>query len=189
MSEETEFVSEHHPAPNDERHQQEYSLMQKIKNDLGDAIIDDGTYVHLQPRRLFIQVRPDRLRDVIKYMQETHDMWQFSTLSGRDLGDDLQAVYHFFLTETKVGISFRVNVPRSKPEYSSITDLVPAAEYVENELRELFGVITAGHPYVRRVELPENWPKNEYPMRKDWADPRGLMERSKTLGAKAVEDL
>ncbi|TFG29161.1 NADH-quinone oxidoreductase subunit C [Candidatus Thorarchaeota archaeon] len=189
MSGSNEIISEHHEAPRDGGYEKEYALFDEILSDLGDDIVKEGSYVHKQKRRVFIQVKPETLREVIIYMQNTYDMWQFSTLSGRDLGDDLQAVYHFFLTDKKIGISFRVNVPRSNPEYPSITDIVPAAEFVENELRELYGVVPLGHPNVRRIELPENWPKDEYPMRKDWADPRGLMTRSKTLGAKPLEEL
>jgi len=189
MSRSDEIMSEHHEAPRDESHKNEYAIFDTILSDLGDAVIPQDSYVHKQPRRVFIQIKPDRIEEIIIYMQENHDMWQFSTLSGRDLEDDLQAVYHFFLNDKKIAISFRVNVPRSKPEYPSVTHLVPAAEYVENELRELYGVIPVGHPNVRRVELPENWPKDEYPLRKDWADPRGLMKRSKTTGAKPKEDL
>lgn len=189
MSKPEEVISEYHAAPRDGGYEKEYALLERIFTDLGSAVIRQGSYVHKQPRRIFIQIIPERLREVIKYMQKTHDMWQFSTLSGRDLGDELQAIYHFFLTYEKIGISFRVNVPRLKPEYPSITDLVPAAEFVENEIRELFGIIPVDHPKVRRVELPENWPKDEFPMRKDWADPRGLMTRSRTLGAKPQEEL
>ncbi|TFG31473.1 NADH-quinone oxidoreductase subunit C [Candidatus Thorarchaeota archaeon] len=189
MSRTDEIISEHHEAPRESGYEKEYALLDRVLTDLSDAIIEEGSYVHKQQRRVFIQVNPEHLREVITYMQDTHDMWQFSTLSGRDLGDDLQAVYHFFLTDKKIGISFRVNVPRLNPEYPSITDIVPAAEFVENELRELFGIVPLGHPNVRRVELPENWPKDEHPMRKDWADPRGLMTRSKTIGAKPPEEL
>ena len=189
MSRPTEPVSEHHEAPTEGSHNEEYELLQRIISDLGDDIITEGTYVHKQPRRLFIQTKPESLRDVVLYMKDTHDMWQFSTLSGRDLGDDLQAVYHFFLNETKIAITIRVNVPRARPEYPSITDIYPAAEFVENELRELYGIIPLNHPNVRRVELPENWPRDEFPLRKDWTDPRGLMTRSKTTGPKQVEEM
>ena len=189
MSRSEESISEHHEAPRDDCYRDEYKLLDTILSDISDAVIAQDSYVHKQPRRVFVQVVPEKLEEVILYMQDKHKMWQFSTLSGRDLGDDLQAVYHFFLTDERISISFRVNVPRSKPEYPSITHLIPGAEFVENELRELFGVVPVGHPKVRRVELPENWPKDEFPLRKDWTDPRGLLTRSKTTGAKPQEEL
>ncbi len=181
----TENVSEFRPAP-EEGHELEYSILKQIRADMSDAVIEEGTYVHIQPRRIFIQVHPEKLREFVKYMQEKHNMWQFSTLSGRDLGSDLQANYHFFLNDKKIAVTIRINVPRTKPEYQSITDIVPGAEFVENELREMFGLVPAGHPNPRRCELPENWPSSEFPLRKDWEDPRGLMKRSKTTGPKEV---
>jgi Ni,Fe-hydrogenase III component G len=179
---------EHHSALR-EGHEDEYALLEEILRSLSDAVIENECYVHKQPRRVFIQVKPQAIRDVIQYMQEKYDLWQFSTLSGRDLGEDLQACYHFFINEKKIGVTFRLNVPRSKPEYPSITDLVPAAEFVENEIRELLGIVPIGHPNPRRCELPENWPADEFPLRKDWQDPRNLVNRSKTIDAKSMEEL
>jgi membrane-bound hydrogenase subunit beta len=184
---ETEYV-EHYPAPR-EGHEAEYALLDYLLKDLADYVLPDDSYVHKQPRRVFVQVKPDHIRDVVQYMQEKYDMWQMSTLSGRDLGDDLQACYHFFLNDKKIAITFRLNVPREKPEYPSITDIIPAAEFIENELREFFGIVAVGHPNPRRIELPENWPADEYPLRKDWTDPRGLMKRSQTTGPKSKEEL
>ncbi len=182
-------VTERRPAERDELHKKEYELLDTILQDMADAVVAEECYVHVQPRRVFVRVHPDRLRDFIRYMQREHDMWQVSTLSGRDLGEELQANYHFFLNDKKIAITIKVSVPRDKPEYPSITDLVPGVDFVENEIREMFGIVPVGHPNPRRCELPENWPGEEYPLRKDWADPRGLMKRSKTTGPKPKEEL
>ena len=178
-----EKITEHHPAPR-EGHEAEYELLEEMIGDLKDAIIEEDTYVHKQPRRIFVQVHPEKIRNVIQHMLDKYDMWQFITVSGRDLGDDLQACYHFVMNDRKITITFRLNVSRNKPEHPTISDLVPAAEFIENEVRELFGIVQIGHPNVRRIELPEDWPANEYPMRKDWEDPRGLMKKSRTTGPK-----
>lgn len=169
---------EHHPADRD-GHEKEYELFDEIMNDNPDAVIEEGSYVHKQPRRVFVQVKKDKFRDFAKYLKEDQGVWQCSTLSGRDLGDDLQACYHFFLNDRNISLTVRVNVPRDKPEYPSIVDLYPAFEYVENELREMFGVIPVGLERKHRVELPEDWPEDEHPLRKDWDDPRGVRERIK----------
>ncbi len=184
-----EVESEVRPAPKEEKYREEYALLEDVLREVPDLVIKDDCYVHKQPRRIFIRVHADKIREFVIHMLEKHDMWQFSTLSGRDLGDELQANYHFFLNDRKIAITIKVNVPRDKPEYPSIVDLVPAVEFVENELREMYGVMPTGALQYRRVELPENWPKGEYPLRKDWEDPRGLMERSKTTGAKPKEEL
>jgi Ni,Fe-hydrogenase III component G len=183
-----EEISEFHPADK-EGHEKEYTLFEQLTSQMTDLIIDEGTYVHKQPRRIFISLRPGKLRDVVQFMQNNYDMWQFSTMTGRDLGDDLQVNYHFFLNDAKIAITFRLNIPRSKPEYDSITDLVPAAEFIENEVNDLLGIVPQGHPKPRRMELPEDWPEGQYPLRKDWSDPEDLMEQSKTTGPKPKEEL
>ncbi len=189
MSDTQEIESEMRPAPREDLYSEEYAILDDIITNLSDIVIPDDSYVHKQPRRIFVQIKAEKIRDFIHYMIEKHDMWQFSTLSGRDLEDDLQANYHFFIHPKKIAITIRLNVPRGNPEYSSICDMVPGVEFVENELREMYGIRVIGHPNVRRVELPENWPEGEYPLRKDWDDPRGLLQRSKTLGPKPKEEL
>ena len=183
-----EKVSEYHPAPR-EGHEKEYELFDQLMLRLSDLVIKDGSYVHYQPRRIFIHVRPSKIKDVVQQMLTEYDLWQFSTITGRDIGDNLQVLFHFFMNKLRIAITFRIILPRNKPEYSSITDIVPAAEFVENEIYELFGIVPLGHPNPRRMILPENWPKDEYPMRKDWSDPRGLMEQSRTTGPKFKEEL
>lgn len=189
MSDSKSTESEMRPAPRGELHSEEYTILDDIFASCEDIVIKEDSYVHQQPRRIFVQIKAEKLREFIQFMLDKYDMWQISTLSGRDLGDDLQANYHFVIHSKKIAITIRLNVPRNNPEYDSICDLVPGVEFVENELREMYGIRTRGHPNVRRVELPENWPEGEYPLRKDWEDPRGLLARSKTLGPKPKEDL
>lgn len=189
MSEENVLESEIRPAPKEAPYLEEYALLEEIMSNQADIVISEGCYVHKQPRRIFVQIQAERIRDFVQYMMDKYGLWQFSTLSGRDLGDELQANYHFFLTDRKIAITIKLNVPRNNPEYPSICEIVPAVEFIENELREMYGIRPMGHPNVRRVELPENWPEGEYPLRKDWEDPRGLLQRSKTLGPKPKEEL
>ncbi|RLI62527.1 MAG: hydrogenase large subunit, partial [Candidatus Asgardarchaeum californiense] len=55
---------------------------------------------------------------------------------------------------------------RAIPKISSITDIYPVADFYEREIMDLFGVEFEGHPKPRRFILPDNWPKNVYPLRK-----------------------
>ncbi|MGV9169349.1 MAG: NADH-quinone oxidoreductase subunit C [Promethearchaeia archaeon] len=173
-----EEQGEHHPADR-EGHEREYKILETVINDNPEATIEEDSYVHKQPRRIFLQVKKDKFRKFAKYLKKELNVWQCSTVSGRDLGDNLQACYHFFLRNKRIALTVRVNVPRSNPEYPSITDLFPGFEYVENELREMYGIIPVDLKKKHRVELPEDWPEDEHPLRKDWDDPRGVMERAK----------
>ena len=51
----------------------------------------------------------------------------------------------------------------------SISDVVPAANWAEREIRDLVGIEPVGHPYPKRLVLPDGWPDGVHPLRKDFA--------------------
>lgn len=52
--------------------------------------------------------------------------------------------------------------------FASIAPVVPAANWAEREVHDLFGFHPVGHPDPRRLLLPEGWPAGKHPMRKDF---------------------
>ena len=56
--------------------------------------------------------------------------------------------------------------PLAGERFSSLAVKLPAAEWPEREIRDLFGLEPAAHPDPSRLVLPEGWPEGLYPMRK-----------------------
>jgi membrane-bound hydrogenase subunit beta len=59
-------------------------------------------------------------------------------------------------------------VPKANPVIKTVTDVFPAATLYERELMDLLGAKVDGLPAGRRYPLPEDWPVDQFPLRKDW---------------------
>ena len=65
-------------------------------------------------------------------------------------------------------------VPGDAPGYPSLSRTVPAAQWLERELRDLLGVEPEGHPDPRPLIAHAGWPAHCHPLRRDFAPPAGM---------------
>jgi NADH-quinone oxidoreductase subunit C len=77
-----------------------------------------------------------------------------------------EIVYHLLSIAKKERIRLKVCLPSSSPAVESVTPVWPGANYFEREVYDLFGVRFIGHPYLRRIQMPEDW--EGHPLRKDY---------------------
>jgi NADH-quinone oxidoreductase subunit C len=77
-----------------------------------------------------------------------------------------EVVYHLLSISKKERVRLKVHLNSSSTSIDSITSLWPGANFFEREVYDLFGVRFAGHPYLRRIMMPEDW--EGHPLRKDY---------------------
>ena len=77
-----------------------------------------------------------------------------------------EVVYHLLSIPKKQRVRLKVQLNSSSPSVDSITPVWPGANFFEREVFDLFGVRFAGHPYLRRIMMPEDW--EGHPLRKDY---------------------
>lgn len=79
-------------------------------------------------------------------------------------------VYHLLSTRSAQRLALKVPAPGGdSPSVPSLTGLWSGANWPEREVYDLMGIKFDGHPDLRRILLPHNWPN--HPLRKDV--PRG----------------
>lgn len=88
-----------------------------------------------------------------------------AALTGIDAGANIRLLYHLRADNSVVTIE--TEIPKENAKIESITNLIPAANFNEREVTDLFGVTFEGHPSPGRLVLPDRWPDNIYPLRKD----------------------
>ncbi|EDM24561.1 NADH-quinone oxidoreductase subunit C [Caminibacter mediatlanticus] len=74
--------------------------------------------------------------------------------------------------DEKCFITIKTLIPETDPTYPSVTTKVPAAVWYEREAYDMFGLVAEGLPDKRRLVLPDDWPENIHPLRKDAMDYR-----------------
>ena len=56
---------------------------------------------------------------------------------------------------------------KPKLEVESLAGIIKGTEWIEREINELLGVTFKNHPNMIHLILPEDWPKGNYPLRRD----------------------
>ena len=77
-----------------------------------------------------------------------------------------EVIYQLLSISKKERLRLKVRLGSDSPSVESVTSVWRGANYFEREVFDLFGVRFTGHPYLRRLLMPEDW--EGYPLRKDY---------------------
>ena len=77
-----------------------------------------------------------------------------------------EVVYELLSIPKKERVRLKVRLDNDSPALESVTSVWPSANYFEREVFDLFGIRFVGHPYLRRIQMPEDW--EGHPLRKDY---------------------
>lgn len=127
----------------------------------------DGKCNIARERRIFAEVPAERFADVIGYAANDLKFGLLCTITGLDLGEDLQFIYHI-ADSNGIVLNLKLSVKKSDPVIRTVTGLFNGAMFYERELESMFGAKVEGLPEGRRYPLPDGWPDGQYPLRKDW---------------------
>ncbi|MCX6642968.1 MAG: NADH-quinone oxidoreductase subunit C, partial [Candidatus Bathyarchaeota archaeon] len=139
-----------------------------ILDGLTDTIGKDNVYdvKTPKPRKAYIRINVEKLRDAVTYLKEKQGFYHLAAITGMDLGDEREIVYH--LNKPGLLISLKVRVAGNNPIVPSITGIINGATLYEREVHDIVGVIPEGHTNLKRVHLPEDWPEGIFPLLKKW---------------------
>ncbi|MCD6264089.1 hypothetical protein CW700_04700 [Candidatus Bathyarchaeota archaeon] len=115
-------------------------------------------------RRVFINIRAEALRKAVEALKRKYPALRFMTISTVDCGLHFEFLHHFHVDG--VVITLRSVKPKEENLLESIADIVPAANFIEREIAELFGIKVMNHPKMRSLILTEDWAEDKRPLRK-----------------------
>jgi len=138
------------------------SAINDIKSKFGEKI----EVFERSKRRTYINVyQKDIAVDIVELLFKELGA-RLSTISAVDLRGGIELLYHMTCDKEGLTISVRTTARKPAPKIESITGFIEGADWIEREIHELFGVLFIGHPNLKGLLLPDDWPEGEYPLRK-----------------------
>ena len=142
-------------------------VIDKLYKTFGNDIlkVDTGSDI------LTFTVASPMIHEVIRFLKEDENMnFDFLTdLCGihyPDRGLPLGVVYHLHNLKENRRIRIKTFVTMNDPNISSVTDLFSAANWMERETYDFYGIIFEGHPNLIRILNVEYM--DYFPMRKEY---------------------
>jgi NADH-quinone oxidoreductase subunit C len=116
-------------------------------------------------------IRSGRLRSVSEFLRDTPglDFKYLSDVTAVDLYPNeprFEVVYHLLELATFRRLRLKVRLPGDDPRVDSVVPIWPGANAFERETFDLLGIRFEGHPFLRRLLMPEDW--EGHPLRKDY---------------------
>jgi NADH-quinone oxidoreductase subunit C len=139
-----------------------------LRGRFGDAVLrgevqaGDETVVFVAPSRVF---------DVLKWLHDdpaqAFDLLKDVTAVDYGGGRPLQVVYELWSISRARQLRVKAELPLDALEVASAVPIWKAADWLEREVYDMFGILFSGHPDLRRILMPENYAEG-HPLRKDF---------------------
>ena len=139
------------------------AIIQKINVEIKDKVQEVSLAA---PLRINVKVAREQLLAVLKYLKDQLGFTHLATITGLDLGESFEVLYH--MASSLATVNVRILTPRSDPKIPSVCSVIPGAILYERELQDMFGLVVENIPDPRPLLLADDWPSGEYPLRKDW---------------------
>jgi NADH-quinone oxidoreductase subunit C len=129
-----------------------------------------------------VHVDRERAHDVLAWLkdapgQEFNYLTDITAVEYRDSERPLQVVWQLRSLGRKADLRVKVELDQAGPlEVRSVWDLWRGADWLEREVYDMFGIVFAGHPDLRRILMWETYAEG-YPLRKNFPL-RGHFSRS-----------
>ncbi|MBM4193608.1 MAG: NADH-quinone oxidoreductase subunit C [Gemmatimonadetes bacterium] len=132
-----------------------------------------------------VTVRAALVHDVIQWLHDdAGESYEYlsdvTAVEHRELARPIEVVWHLRSLRFRRFIRVKVELPKGTAlSVPSVWDIYKAADWLERECYDMFGIEFVGHPDLRRILLWEQY-REGFPLRKDFPL-RGRLSRSEQL--------
>ena len=143
----------------------ESDLSKNLKGHFGDQISECSTYLGQN----FLVAKPDAVVPILEFLKLEEDFDYLVDLTAvdypkREARFDVVYIVYSFVKNERLRVKTMV-ADGARP--ATVTGVHLAANWLEREVFDMFGIEFEGHPDMRRILLPEEW--EGYPLRKEYS--------------------
>jgi NADH-quinone oxidoreductase subunit C len=142
-------------------------LVSKLKERFPESILDVSSF----RGEITLHLRAGDILPVCRFLHDDPDLsFDYLTdLCGVDHYPQeprFQVVYHLCAMKSRSRLRVKVSLPDGAPRIASVVSVWKAANWLEREAFDMFGITFVDHPDLRRILLTPDW--EGHPMRKDY---------------------
>jgi len=115
---------------------------------------------------LGLEVEGENLVAVCRFLRDQLSFDLLACISGVDMLDHLETVYHLRSTTRGQLLQLKVRIDHEKPEVDSVVSVWQTANWLERETYDMYGIRFTGHPDLRRMLLDDDF--EGYPLLKSF---------------------
>lgn len=145
------------------------TLVEEIGGNFGDKI----KQVEENFQLLSFTINAEDLLEIVSFLKDSLKL-KFNFLTDvtgihfpNEKGAELCSTYLLHSWENGIRLRLKVYLPIEKPEVPTLVSLYPAANWMEREAFDFFGIIYVGHPNLTRILNMEDM--DYHPLRKEYA--------------------
>jgi NADH-quinone oxidoreductase subunit C len=141
----------------------EGDLPREVKEQFGEQILEAATYVG----QSFFVVKPEVVISLLEYLKLESDFDYLVDITAahypkRDAQFDLVYILYSFARNERIRVKAQIKDTATPP---TAVNVHLAANWLEREVFDMFGIRFEGHPDMKRLLLPDDW--RGHPLRKD----------------------
>ncbi|GAC1360894.1 MAG: hypothetical protein NVSMB44_13400 [Ktedonobacteraceae bacterium] len=106
---------------------------------------------------LGLEIERENLVAVCRFLRDQLSFDLLSCISGVDMLDHLETVYHLRSTTRNQLMQLKVRIESEKAEVDSVVSVWPTANWLERETYDMYGIRFSGHPDLRRMLLDDDF--------------------------------
>ncbi|PZT91020.1 MAG: NADH-quinone oxidoreductase subunit C [Citromicrobium sp.] len=145
-----------------------FTVIDRLKDTLASALGDSLIEAHEEHGELLLHVERDSIEDVLRMLRDEHQYQQLMEIAGADYpsrSERFEVVYMLLSLTLNSRVIVKCRASEDTP-VPTVTTLWPNAGWLEREVFDMYGVLFAGNPDLRRILTDYGF--EGHPFRKDF---------------------